>query len=130
MAQRLIDADAILKKQHTAMEKLYGNAANDLREHLDIDDDLSIPIHAMESYSRAKQFYYGLQGILDAAPTVDAVPIVRCQDCKYGTLPGAFAQRYGEPGTLTCTNRGTPCSRRLVAGNDFCSYGVRKEDEL
>lgn len=59
----------------------------------------------------------------------DILPVVRCQDCKYGTLPGAFAQRYGKPGTLTCTNRGTPCSRRLVASNDFCRYGERKEDK-
>lgn len=119
MAQRLIDADAVVKKQHTAMVKLYGESVNTLKEHLDIDDDLSIPIHVMESYSRAKQFYYGLKGILDDTPTVDAVPVVRCKDCKWGR-PDILLDKHW------CSRF---CGSMEARGDDFCSYGVRKEDK-
>lgn len=56
-----------------------------------------------------------------------AVPVVRCKDCKHSTLPSELTQRYGVPGTLTCHNRRSPCNRRNVGGDDFCSYGERKD---
>lgn len=80
---RLIDADAVIKKQREIMESLYVKTIPELKEHMGIDDALSIYIHSMESYARAKQFYHGLRGILENAPTVDAVPITRCKDCKW-----------------------------------------------
>ena len=61
------------------------------------------------------------------APTVDAVVMTRCKDCKYSTLPSELTQRYGKPGTLTCHNRHSPCNRRNVGENDFCRYGEPKE---
>ena len=66
--------------------------------------------------------------VLDYAPTVDAVVVTRCKDCKHSTLPSALTQRYGVPGTLTCHNRYSPCNRRNVGGEDFCSYGERREE--
>ena len=54
-------------------------------------------------------------------------PVVRCKDCKHSTLPSELTQRYGVPGTLTCHNRYSPCNRRNVGGDDFCSYGERKD---
>ena len=60
-------------------------------------------------------------------PAADVVPVVRCKDCKYSTLPSELTQRYGKPGTLTCHNRYAPCNRRNVAGDDFCSYGEARE---
>ena len=62
--------------------------------------------------------------ILKAIPTIDAVPVVRCRECRHSSLPSGFTQRYGEPGTLSC--HFGPCNRRNVNGNDFCSYGQRK----
>ena len=35
------------------------------------------------------------------APTVDAVVVTRCKDCKHSALPSELPQRYGKPGTLT-----------------------------
>ena len=63
---------------------------------------------------------------INDAPTIDAVPVVRCRECRHSSLPSGFTQRYGEPGTLSC--HFGPCNRRNVNGNDFCSYGQRKED--
>lgn len=56
---RLIDADAVIAEQYDIFKKLYGGTAQTLKDHLDIDDDLSIPINAMEEYSKAKQFILG-----------------------------------------------------------------------
>lgn len=65
--------------------------------------------------------------VLDYAPTVGAVVVTRCKDCKHSTLPSELTQRYGKPGTLTCHNRHSPCNRRNVGENDFCRYGEPKE---
>lgn len=71
----------------------------------------------------------GLLGLIEKAPTVDAVVVTRCKDCKHSTLPSELTQRYGKPGTLTCHNRRAPCNRRNVGEGDFCSYGEPKEGE-
>lgn len=60
------------------------------------------------------------------APTVDAVVVTRCKDCKHSALPSELPQRYGKPGILTCHNRYSPCNRRNVGEDDFCSYGEPK----
>lgn len=48
---------------------------------------------------------------IEAAQTVDAVPVVRCRECKY--------------------RDGTPGQPNILCGqmhdDDFCSYGKRKE---
>ena len=66
--------------------------------------------------------------LLDEIPAADVAEVVRCKDCKYSTLPSELTQRYGKPGTLTCHNRYAPCNRRNVGGDDFCSYGERREE--
>ena len=48
--------------------------------------------------------------VVNDVPTVDAVPVVRCRDCKY------------YDGKWMCKISGVP-SRKP---NDFCSYGERK----
>lgn len=55
--------------------------------------------------------------LLDEAPTVDAVPVVRCKDCKHR-------------GTDCCNFhiKGEPADEELLQklDNDFCSYGERR----
>ena len=51
---------------------------------------------------------------LDKFPTIDAVPVVRCRECKYLM----FSDCYGECG------KG---HMGIVRPDDFCSYGERKE---
>nr|DAJ43144.1 MAG TPA: hypothetical protein [Caudoviricetes sp.] len=55
-------------------------------------------------------------------------PVVRCKDCKYSTLPSKQTQIYGKPGTLTCHNRKSPCNRRNVASDDYCSHGEKNSE--
>lgn len=54
---------------------------------------------------------------IDEAPTVDAVPVVRCKDCKY-YKPDEYECGCDFAGGLP-----------YVKAGDFCSYGERKEDE-
>lgn len=72
--------------------------------------------------------FSGLLAAIDFIPAADVTPVVRCKGCKHSTLPSALTQRYGVPGTLTCHNRYSPCNRRNVGGEDFCSYGTPKND--
>lgn len=65
---------------------------------------------------------------LAAAPAANVVPVVRCGDCKYSTLPSVQTQIYGKPGTRTCHNKESPCNRRNVFSDDFCRYGDGKND--
>ena len=52
---------------------------------------------------------------IDKAPTIDAVPVVRCKDCKY---------RYtAKSGLVLCTQHITMTPKN----NDFCSCGERRE---
>lgn len=51
-------------------------------------------------------------------PTVDAVPVVRCKDCKYAYINSFSASS----GVALCTSSGQPMQQ-----DDFCSYGERKE---
>ena len=63
-------------------------------------------------------------GDIDEAPTIDAVPVVRCKDCKqHRPRTATVVVRNGER-TRYCT-----CDKfgRSVLDNDFCSYGERKD---
>lgn len=55
----------------------------------------------------------------------DVVPVVRCRDCRFSCLPSALTQKYGVPGTLTCTHGA--CNRRNVGGDFFCADGEERE---
>lgn len=54
--------------------------------------------------------------LVDSIPTVDAVPVVRCKNCKY----------YYECGVNFCDRLGMDCPGD---SDFFCSYGERKEDK-
>ena len=69
----------------------------------------------------------GVMMHIDNAPIVDAVEVVRCEDCKHSKLPGFVTLHYGLPGTLTCTNRNSPCNNRHTLGEGYCPYGEKKD---
>ena len=53
--------------------------------------------------------------ILQNAPTLDAVAVVRCKDCKYS---------YDDMGGLCCSHG--VCVDCVVPEDFFCRYGERK----
>ena len=56
--------------------------------------------------------------VVNDAPTVDAVPVVRCRDCKHRGTDDCIVHIKGEPADEELL---------LKLDNDFCSYGERKE---
>ena len=50
---------------------------------------------------------------------VDAVPVVRCKDCKYGEVDDDLPFQYG------CNYHGADWNDE----NHFCSYGERKDGD-
>ena len=55
--------------------------------------------------------------MLESRLTVDAVPVVRCRECKYRKYDDIF-------GMIWCNH--DSCTKR-VKPYDFCSHGERKE---
>ncbi len=71
--------------------------------------------------------YRDAKKLIEAAKTVDAVPIVRCKDCKYYNRGELLAPNK------FCFRLKHPTENRLIgynfAPNDFCSSGERKEGD-
>lgn len=74
----------------------------------------------MDECSKESRFrvYYGYaKSFIDDAPTIDAVPVVRCRDCKYHENTNVTWFKH-------CCLIG-----KTVRYNDFCSYGERKDGD-
>ena len=76
------------------------------------------------------EYVYDTNAVLDSIdsqPTVDAVEVVRCKDCKYADTErkNATEKRYFKS-ILFCRNF---CGDEPLAmwPEDFCSYGERKD---
>lgn len=54
------------------------------------------------------------EDVVAEAPTIDAVPVVRCRECKY---------RYMDKSVWLCVYG------LMIKPNSFCNYGERREDE-
>jgi hypothetical protein len=62
--------------------------------------------------------------ILSNFPTVDAVPVIRCKDCKYYRADGDCWHEWDNDGRIyyqSVINEPNP--------DDYCSRAERKEDE-
>ena len=58
-----------------------------------------------------------IRELLRDIPTVDAVPVVRCRECKHRGTDDCIFHIKGEPADEELL---------LKLDNDFCSYGERK----
>lgn len=92
-------------------------------------DRLNKPIYAEEdnitgsgmSYDEICGYNDGIDiawNEIDQAPTIDAVPVVRCKDCKKSELVPDF------DGLYSCRGKRKP----LHDPDDFCNFGVKRED--
>lgn len=72
-----------------------------------------IDADAIKRILAGSRFKY-IRNFLNKQPTIDAVPVVRCKDCKHCNPT--------EGGSPLCTYHRIACSY-----NDFCSYGERKD---
>lgn len=69
-------------------------------------------------YRRRFKTRQDIEEWLNNAPTIDAVPVVRCKDCKKGELVPDF------DGLYSCRGKRKP----LHDPDDFCNFGVKRED--
>lgn len=58
-----------------------------------------------------------VKSAVEKMPTVDAVPVVRCKDCKW----------FYESDTVICCEKHTGLA--LARKDDYCSYGERRKDD-
>ena len=93
---RLIDADAL--------KEFYGKWSNKHTEFLKPEVDIYI----------------------DRQPTIDAVPVVRCRECKYWKHSGSKA---GNSFSDMEYIGGCEFTKYYRRESDFCSYGERKDGE-
>ena len=96
---RLIDANALDKRFDKRIKWL----------RLDMHDQYSLGL------------YHGAvtdKDLINEMPTVDAVEVVRCRDCKHRGTDDCIFHIKGEPADEELL-------RKL--DNDFCSYGERKD---
>ena len=61
-----------------------------------------------------RTMWWHIKNLIDKAPTIDAVPVVRCKDCKH-------VKRIYD-GRLVC---GATTNPNWVSDEHFCSYGER-----
>ena len=92
---RLIDVDATVERlnKHTLADGLFGAG-------ITLATDRAI-------------------AVVHSAPTIDAVPIVRCRECKHFQADEIAVQSTG-----TCWH-----CEMVKNFDDFCSYGERKDGE-
>lgn len=68
----------------------------------------------------------GLINLIEQAPTVDAVPVVRCRDCRHYK---EFRTKRHKQVMRLCCRMGKYDMEYHVNPDDFCSYGERKGAE-
>lgn len=71
--------------------------------------------------------YQAIDELINEAPTIDAVPVARCKDCKHHREISGTEREYLQPEALICTNAGfIDCGWNPVWPDDFCRYGERR----
>ena len=95
---RLIDADALKEGIKELKQSPWYN--NDINTSW--KQGIKDAVHVVETLC------------IDEEPTVDAVPVVRCKDCKYRDEQSANCTRFRKDW--------------YVQSNSFCSWAERKEE--
>ena len=75
---------------------------------------------ANEAIFKEREYVHGWNSaikIIENAPTIDAVPVIRCRECKYSHEDEIFGNRWCE----------SHYGCRKVKDEGFCDLGERKE---
>lgn len=68
--------------------------------------------------------------LMEDAPTIDAVEVVRCRECKHHRDKNEQEQKYLVEDVLICTSPdATDDCWNAVWPDHFCSYGERKDGD-
>lgn len=88
---------------------------------IDVDAFMEEHKHHWDCLS-ANDMYWKEQ-LENRTPTIDAVEVVRCCDCKF--FVKTYADFMCKEIEYYCDH---PCGMIDISYNSFCSYGVRKDD--
>lgn len=112
------------------------SAATRLQRYIDAYDMAISALRAQQE----KPFggWLDVVDVIEREPAVDAVEVVRCKECKWSHTPytdgfekifpgGAFSCRMGRGLNQDPFGERLPNDDSIVSGDDFCSYGERKE---
>lgn len=84
-----------------------------------------------EARERAKAFSCALiYEAIKEAPACDVVEIVRCKDCFHSRKMDKYEENFYPKACVGCTKHSTSYHSLIMRGNDFCSYGERKENNV
>lgn len=108
---RLIDADALLKEFESRQEQQISNYC----------DCFLNDAHELSTE------WYCVEDMVEAAPTVDAVPVVRCKDCKHYAIDWQTCRSF-------CVRNGKVVGDEVWGGfavdkNGYCNYGEKRDLE-
>ena len=102
----------------------------DVREKTESEKRLIDANAFLEKMKRTSR-YFDVVFDVEEMPTVDAVEVVRCRDCKYWGDEDGKLQRSDGALCARCTVHNYLIDGRHTGWcpteNDFCSYGERKE---
>lgn len=90
------------------------NVIFEFNRMLDIADERNARPDQKEEFKTIRTYIEWARYVVECAPTVDAVEVVRCKDCKFFVKAKdwfACQKWYMD-----------------IRKDDFCSYGERKED--
>lgn len=76
------------------------------------------------AYQFIHDFFKAARRRINKAPTVDAVEVVRCKDCKFAYINSFSAAA----GVAVCKKLSTEAGTAIRNHDDFCSYGERRAD--
>lgn len=69
---------------------------------------------------------YQIIDMLNRMPAVDAVPVIRCKDCKRLGVAN-MKDKYGQPNSVPCCRRNGHI-RLGIKPDDYCSRAERKDE--
>lgn len=73
----------------------------------------------------------GARKLMEDSPTVDAVEVVRCKDCRHWREDIGWCDinsHFVDDNDAPCSPEDSP-NWRMFNANDFCSYGERRVSE-
>jgi len=110
---RLIDADALVEDIEEYQKSMMFDS---YAERMHFDDMIDFAVDHLEE-----------------APTIDAVPVVRCKDCVHSAKLEGYHQRRLENGLNCNACRGENgygiAKLSLTTPDGYCDYGLRRSSD-
>ena len=112
MEQRLIDANALKEKISSLAITVTG-----IRAGKDILRDILL------------EYRLTVLRMIEEQPTVDAVEVVRCKDCLHSRELNKYENQLYLDECVGCTYHSLSYHDSIMTGDDFCSYGERRDSD-